>query len=65
MRHLGGVGLRQVTYVRVDVRQRPATAHAIGVSHRVPTEIPISLAAAARLAASGTPVVLVDHDGAH
>jgi hypothetical protein len=60
MRRSREVGWRSVNYVRVDVRRRPAAAHAVGVSRRITTEIPIRLSAAARLAAAGVPVIVLD-----
>lgn len=50
--------LRRVEWVRLDVESgRPVRAAAVGVAHRLPVTVPISLHRAAELAARGVPVV--------
>lgn len=55
---VGAPGLRRVSWVRVEVvAGRPVRAEAVGVAHRLPVTVPISLRRAAELAAGGVPVV--------
>jgi hypothetical protein len=49
-------GLRRVELVRLSGRRGAVVAHAVGVLHRYPRTVRISLATAARLIAAGTPV---------
>lgn len=50
--------LRRVEWVRLEVESgRPVRAEAVGVAHRLPVTVPISLHRAAELAANGVPVV--------
>lgn len=52
-------GLRRVEWVRLElVNGRPTRAEAVGVAHRLPVTVPISLRQAARLVAGGIPVVV-------
>ncbi|MHB1584226.1 MAG: hypothetical protein ACYCU7_01330 [Acidimicrobiales bacterium] len=54
----GAPGLRRVSWVRIEVvAGRPVRAEAVGVAHRLPVTVPISLKRAAELAAGGVPVV--------
>lgn len=51
--------LRRVGWVRLDLEPgRPVRAVAVGVAHRLPLTVPISLHRAAQLAADGVPVVV-------
>ena len=56
MRPCAADGLRRVDAVHVYVTERPARAVAVGVAHRLPVTLPITLASAARLATLGVPV---------
>jgi hypothetical protein len=53
-----GTGLRRVQWVRVLVDGESTRAEAIGVAHRRPATVPISLRMASRLAAAGVPTVV-------
>ena len=53
-----GTGLRRIHWVRVLVDGDNTRAEAIGMSHRRPATVPISLRMASRLAASGVPMVV-------
>jgi len=55
-------GLRRVHWVRVLVDGESTRAEAIGLAHRHPATVPISLRMASRLAAAGVPMV-VRHSG--
>jgi hypothetical protein len=50
------LGLRRVELVRVLVGHGPSIAEVVGVAHRYPRRLRISLTAAARLAAAGVPL---------
>jgi hypothetical protein len=51
--------LRRVAWVRLDLEPgRPVRAVAVGVAHRLPVTVPISLHRAAQLSADGVPVVV-------
>ncbi len=50
--------LRRVDFVRVTLSQRWVQARVVGVVHRVPREIPVSPAYAARLVCGGVPLVV-------
>ena len=50
------LGFRRIELVRILRRPEGAVAEAVGVVHRYPRTVRIPLAAAARLAAAGTPV---------
>jgi len=55
---VGAPGLRRVSWVRIEVvAGRPVRAEAVGVAHRLPVTVPISLRRASELAAGGVPVV--------
>ena len=53
-----GTGLRRIHWVRVLVDGDNTRAEAIGLAHRRPATVPISLRMASRLAASGVPMVV-------
>ena len=54
----GVPGLRRVEWIRLELAAgRPVRAEAVGVAHRLPVTVPISLHWAAELAADGVPVV--------
>jgi hypothetical protein len=51
-------GLRHVQWVRVVVGPEETRAEAVGIGHRHPRSVPISLSLAARLVGAGTPLVI-------
>ena len=51
-------GLRRVLWVRVTCSDSGAYAEAVGLGHRTPRTTRIALSRAARLSASGVPVVV-------
>ena len=53
-----GTGLRRIQWVRVLVDGERTRAEAIGLAHRRPATVPISLRMASRLAAAGVPLVV-------
>ena len=55
------VGMRRVDWVRIAVSDDTLTAEAVGVSNRLPTVRPISLATAVSLTEAGIPTVVRDH----
>jgi len=60
MRPCAADSLRRVDAVHVYVTERPARAVAVGVAHRLPVALPITLASAARLATLGVPLSIHD-----
>ena len=60
MRQCAADSLRRIDAVHIDVTARPARAVAVGVAHRQPVTVPITLASAARLAALGIPTTVHD-----
>jgi hypothetical protein len=60
-------GLRRVSWIRVRRGVGGLRAEAVGMGHRLPAVVPISVGTATRLAAGGVPVVVHDEgvgDGA-
>jgi hypothetical protein len=57
--------MRRVDWVRIDVSDDSLTAEAVGVSNRLPTARPISLATAVTLSEAGVPTVVRDHRSGH
>ena len=55
------VGMRRVDWVRIAVSDDSLSAEAVGVSNRLPTARPISLATAVSLSEAGIPTVVRDH----
>jgi hypothetical protein len=58
----GWTGLRHLQWVRVVVNGEATRAEAVGIGHRHPRTVPITLALAARLVGNGTPVVILRAD---
>ncbi len=54
------VGLRRVDWIRVLLGADGPRAEAVGIRHRVPVTVPITLAAATRIVAGGAPLVVHD-----
>jgi hypothetical protein len=54
----GWTGLRHLQWVRVVLGGDATRAEAVGIGHRHPRTVPITLALAARLVGNGTPVVI-------
>lgn len=52
------VGLRRVEWVRLLVGPRGTRAEAVGVGHRLPAAIPVSLRTATQLMRAGTPLIV-------
>lgn len=52
------LGLRHLSFVRVDLSGPCPRAEAVGVGHRRPVSRPVSLQRAADLAAAGVPTVV-------
>jgi hypothetical protein len=53
-------GMRRVDWVRIALADDSLTAEAVGVSNRLPTVRPISLATAVSLTEAGVPTVVRD-----
>jgi hypothetical protein len=51
-------GLRHLQWVRIVVNGTATRAEAVGIGHRHPRSVPITLALAARLVRDGTPLVV-------
>jgi hypothetical protein len=52
------LGLRRISFVRVDLSGPCPQAEVVGVAHRRPVTRPVSLQQAADLAAAGVPTVV-------
>ena len=63
MRHVGRgrQGEHDLLCVRVDLRRERAVARSLGADHDV-IDVPIRLSAAARLAASGIPLIVLEEE---
>jgi hypothetical protein len=53
--------MRRIDWVRIAVGDGSLTAEAVGVSNRLPTARPITLATALSLSEAGIPTVVRDH----
>ncbi len=60
----GRLGFRRLEYVRVVLHDGTVDAEAVGIVHRLPVALPISLATATRLVRDGVRLV-VDDGRAH
>lgn len=54
------IGLRRVDWIRVLLGTDGPRAEAVGIRHRMPVAVPITLAAATRIVADGAPLVVRD-----
>ena len=63
MRHFGRgrQGEQELLCVRVDLHRERAVARSLGVDHNL-IDVPIRLSAAARLAASGVPLIVLEEE---
>jgi hypothetical protein len=50
--------LRRINWVRVIIDRNGVRAEAVGIRHRLPAVVPISVAMAASLARKGVPLVV-------